>query len=216
MKITILSDNPTSWIISYAEQLKNTLVERGHEVVLWHQASEISPGQCAFFLGCEKIISKEILARNEHNLVIHESALPQGKGWSPLTWQILEGKNDIPITLFEAAEKVDSGRIYLQDTMHFEGHELIDELRDAQGNRTIELALRFVESYPPKEGREQEGEETFYSRRTSKDSELDVRTSIAEQFNLLRVVDNDRYPAFFEYRGYKYIIKIEKFSEDNT
>jgi methionyl-tRNA formyltransferase len=30
---------------------------------------------------------------------VHESALPQGQGWSPMTWQILEGASPIPVTL---------------------------------------------------------------------------------------------------------------------
>jgi spore coat polysaccharide biosynthesis predicted glycosyltransferase SpsG len=34
--------------------------------------------------------------------------------------------------------------------------------------------------------------------------------SIAEQFDLLRVVDPEHYPAFFDYRGKRYIIKMEK------
>jgi methionyl-tRNA formyltransferase len=33
---------------------------------------------------------------------------------------------------------------------------------------------------------------------------------LAEQFDLLRVVDSERFPAFFEYRGRRYKLKIEK------
>ena len=36
----------------------------------------------------------------------------------------------------------------------------------------------------------QTGEESFYSRRWLSDSRLDVNKTIVEQFNLLRVVDN--------------------------
>jgi methionyl-tRNA formyltransferase len=38
---------------------------------------------------------------------------------------------------------------------------------------------------------------------------LDPQKSLAEQFNILRVVDNDRYPAFFEWNGRRYNLKIE-------
>lgn len=47
------------------------------------------------------------------------------------------------------------------------------------------------------------GEESFYSRRMLKDSELDVNKSIREQFNLLRVADNNKYSAFFSYKWKK-------------
>ena len=105
---------------------------------------------------------------------------------------------------------MDSGNIVFRDMMHFEGHELVDELRHMQGQKTIELCLRFLQAPSPPQGRPQQGGESFYPRRTPKDSELDVNRTIAEQFNLLRVVDNERYPAFFKVNGKNYIIRIFK------
>jgi len=63
-----------------------------------HNANELLTGEFCFYLSYGKIVSKDMLSRFKHNLVVHESDLPQGKGWSPLTWQILEGKNRIPVT----------------------------------------------------------------------------------------------------------------------
>ncbi len=147
-----------------------------------------------------------------HNLVVHESDLPQGKGWSPLTWQILEGKNQIPVTMIEAEEKVDSGVIYAQEWIEFQGHELVEELRAAQAKTTIRLCEKFVREYPEiiDTAKEQAGEESFYPRRKPEDSRLDPGKSIKENFNLLRVVDNEKYPAWFELDGWKYLLKIEK------
>ena len=79
--------------------------------------------------------------------MIHESALPLGKGWSPVSWQILEGKSIIPITLFEADMEVDSGVIYFQEHIELDGYELVDEIRQKQGLATIHLALKFVDGY---------------------------------------------------------------------
>ena len=78
------------------------------------------------------------------------------------------------------------------------------------GKKTIELCLRFIQCCPNVTVREQEGEESFYLRRTAKDSEVDVHKTIAELFNNFRIADNVRYPVFFKYKGYKYILKIEK------
>ncbi len=213
MKISILVDNPKSWIMPYAEILLERFLALKHEVRMVQDIGNLREGDCAFFLGCEKIVPRQILNLNKHNLVVHESDLPRGKGWSPLTWQILEGKNEVPISLFEAEDEVDSGEIYLQDVMHFEGHELIDELRVIQGSKTVDMALEFIERYAEFEksgGKKQEGKETFYPRRRSRDSELETDKSIIKLFNKLRVVDNERYPAFFKYKGHTYTIKIEK------
>jgi len=208
--ITVLVDNPDSWIVPYVDALVEALRAPGHTVHSVQHQSEIKQGDVLFLLSCESIVPKETLSLNSHNLVIHESALPKGKGWSPLTWQILEGKNEIPITLFEAVEKVDAGRIYFQDKMVFEGHELLQELRAVQGLRTIELCLRFIGCYPDVGGTEQEGDESFFPRRRADDSRVEVGESILELFNRLRVADNVRYPVFFEHRGFRYVLRIEK------
>jgi methionyl-tRNA formyltransferase len=144
--------------------------------------------------------------------VVHESDLPQGKGWSPLTWQILEGKNRIPVTLLEAADRVDSGPIYNQHWIEFKEHELIDELRAEQAKATNALCHWFINNFPEsaQQARNQIGEESFYKRRRPQDSALDPNKTIAEQFNLLRVVDNERYPAWFSLEGNLFKIKISR------
>ena len=43
----------------------------------------------------------------------------------------------------------------------------------------------------------------------------DSNKSLKEQFNLLRIVDNINYPAFFELDRHKYILKIEKANDEN-
>lgn len=209
-RITILMDSPSSWIVPFGERLKCELLELGHYVRTIQQADELESGDIAFFLGCQKIIPKSKLKLHAHNLVVHESALPKGRGWSPLTWQILEGASHIPVTLFEAAETVDSGVVYFQETLSFEGHELVDELREKQGEATIELAKKFVKAYPDVVGIDQQGEPTYYPRRTPRDSELDPTSTLVQLFGQLRVVDNARYPAFFRYRGHTYVLTITK------
>ena len=146
MLVQIVIDNNNSWIIPYAEQLKELIINKDIKCNLLHEYKKITRGDILVLLSCEQIFRK--LDLNKHNLVVHESALPDGKGWSPLTWQIIEGKHEVVITLFEAEEKVDSGVIYCQDVMKFEGHELIDELRKVQGEKTIELVMKFIDNYP--------------------------------------------------------------------
>ncbi|MCT4628554.1 hypothetical protein [Winogradskyella sp.] len=211
MLIQILVDNPTSWIIPYAEELKQQIEkEFGYDVVFINEHKDVKRGDVLCLLSCEKIFKH--LSYNNYNLVVHESDLPKGKGWSPVSWQVLEGVSRIPVTLFEAAEKVDSGRIYGKQYMELEGHELLTEIKHQQGIKTQELILEFLRNFPV-EGKEQEGEESFYPRRTNKDSELDINQTIKDQFNLLRICDNERYPAFFNYNGQKYFLKIYKEDE---
>lgn len=209
--ISILSDQK-SWMNNHIQKLQMEWLKMGHRVQWVHDKEALGSGDFCFYLSCGQIVSNKTLSQYRHNLVVHESDLPQGKGWSPLTWQILEGKNQIHITLLEAEEKVDSGVIYLQECMEFTGSELINELRDVQGVATLNLCRKFVDDYPNvlNKAIEQKGEDSFYSRRSESDSQLNPDRTIVEQFDLLRIVDNERYPAFFDIRNRRYLLKIER------
>lgn len=209
LDIQILIDNSTSWIIPFAEKLE-MLISKQNTCAFITEVDKIKKGDMLFLLSCEKKISKEIRSLNKYNFVVHESDLPQGKGFSPLSWQIIEGRNEIKITLFEAEEKFDSGNIFGQKNIQFTGTELLDELRHKQGMATIELVMELITMYPDINGKSQFGQSSYYRRRTPTDSELNIDKSIKEQFDLLRTVDNKRYPAFFVYQGIKYVLKIEK------
>ena len=209
--IAIISDR-NSWLNNWLPELVVGFLAAGHSVLWAHQVDSLQTADFCFYLSFSRIVPKTIRGLFKHNLVVHESDLPHGKGWSPLTWQILEGKSKIAVTLIEAEDKVDSGVIYEQEWIDFEGHELIDELRYKQAKSTINLCMSFVSEYPAiiECNKTQTGAESFYSKRRPADSLLDVNDSLANQFNLLRVVDNYSYPAFFEYSGYKYEIHIKK------
>lgn len=213
LKISILIDNPKSWFVPYGQELGAELIARGHEVSFVENPQDLPEGDVAFFLSCEQIIKKDLRDRNTHNIVIHSSKLPQGKGWSPLTWQILEGKNTIPTTLFEAVDAVDAGDVYEVDNIILEGHELLPEIHKKQGEIINSLALRFVDSYPPQNPQVQKGEESFYPKRKPKDSEVSPDKTLAEIFDNFRVADNEKYPVFFTHRGKTYTLKIYKKEE---
>lgn len=208
-KITVLVDND-SWILPYAERLVKALKEMQYQAKLVRSAEAIECGWINFLLGCTHIISEEALSRNQHNLVVHESNLPEGRGFAPMTWQILEGKNDIPICLLEAAAEADAGDIWIQDVIHLDGSELADEWRSVQGEKTLEMCLRLIDEYKSIIKIKQSGLPSYYKRRRPDDSRLDVDKSLREQFNLLRVADNMRYPAYFEIEGNRYLVNISR------
>ncbi|MEK0413631.1 MAG: Bifunctional polymyxin resistance protein ArnA [Bacteroidota bacterium] len=209
MKITILTDNPNSWILPYVEDLKKEL-SRLHEIEHVFKTSDIIGGDIMLVLSCEKLLKIEHLKLHKSNVVVHPSKVPLGKGWSPLAWQVLEGLDKIPVSLFEAVEAVDAGDVYIVDYINLDGHELNDEIKHQQGLLTMKMVKKYIDEFESMVGVPQSGEETFYPRRRQKENELDVNKTIAEQFNLLRVVDNERYPAHFYFKGKKYILKIIK------
>ncbi|MCF6255898.1 MAG: methionyl-tRNA formyltransferase [Gammaproteobacteria bacterium] len=210
LKITILVDTIDSWIHPWAKALKDQFDAIGHSVSYVGSANEIDNGDIAFLLGCIKLVSDDILHKNKFNLVVHPSDLPKGKGFSPVAWQVLEGKKEIPVVMFDAVPEVDAGDVYLRDVIRLDGTELNKEIKDKQGICTLFMCMKFVEHYDGLVPESQNGNESFYKRRTKEDSRLDPEKTIAEQFDLLRVVDNDRYPAFFYLNGERYILHVFK------
>ena len=183
-----------------------------HDVVLVANVSELSDGDLLFLISCQEVIGQSVRSRFKSVLIIHASDLPRGRGWSPHVWQILEGHSEITVTLLEASSNVDSGAIWAQRMVHFEGHELYDEINTAVFGAEISLMNEAVDSWGRIRPRAQDTSGlSYYPRRTAEDSKLDPSKSIAEQFNLLRVADPMRYPAFFEFQGHFYEIKIRKF-----
>lgn len=213
MKIQLLTSSKHSWIVPFGKQLQKQIEIRGHTCTYVYDEQKVEKGDILIFLCYEKIFHR--LDLNVHNLVIHESDLPKGKGMSPLTWQVIEGQSRIPVTLLEATQEFDAGKVYKKIYINLRGDELNSELKHLQGIATIDLVLYFIDNFPlSANGTPQKGDSTFYPRRKAEDSELDINLSIRDQFNLLRVCDNERYPAFFYMNKIKYVLKIEKASNE--
>lgn len=207
--VSILVDE-NSWMVPYAEKAVKEFSDNGDDSVLCYNYEELKENGIVFIFSWQKIMVKKILDRNFKNLVVHASDLPRGKGFSPLTWQILEGINDIPVCLFEAEKELDSGPVVYKEFIKLEGHELINEIRGKLGELHIELARKYLSEIELIDAVPQEGISTIYPRRILSDSKLNPDKSLREQFDLLRVVDNERYPAFFEINGCKYQLSIKK------
>jgi len=177
-----------------------------------NKKSELKTGDILFLIACSEIIEKTITKNFTKTLCIHESDLPEGKGWSPCVYHVLDGKNEIPLTLFEAIDDVDSGDIWKKTKFDLEGHELADEINKKVSEKTLELIDFAIKSFdtiiPQKQGI---SDNSYFKRRTPDDSELDINKTIIEQLNLMRIADENRYPCFFYYKNHRYKLILKKF-----
>ena len=146
MKITILCSSKNhpvySHLLRWVEQ--NSI---SHEISLINNSSEIKDGNILFLIACSEIIDYNTKNKFDKVLCVHESNLPEGKGWSPCVHYILDGKNQIPLTLFEISEKIDSGDIWKKTIFDLEGHELHDEINNLVSIHTIELMNFAIENF---------------------------------------------------------------------
>ena len=210
-RVGLLFDEKNRWIyeflgdLSWAEPVSN----RVDLHALW-EVPEAQGFDLLFILGYTRILPAAQLQSIGLSLVIHESALPQGRGFSPVQWQILEGKNVIPVCLIEAAADADAGDIFATTTIQLEGHELLPEIRALQAAATKTLILKFLTDYPNVTRVPQQGIASTYRRRTAHDDILDPDKSLREQFNHLRIAHNELYPARLIMNGIEYKLRISK------
>ncbi len=209
MKLQVLT-SPNSWFyINYKKISKPYRKYVFGKIITSHK--KINKNSITVIVSYYKIIPNKYLLRSKHNLVVHESSLPKGKGFSPLFWQIINGKKNIIFSLFECASKADAGKIYFKKKINFPSSMLYEEIKEKQMNSAFELIHRFVKKYLKKKNIKaynQKGMSTYYKRIDSAMGKIDVDKSIKSQFNILRTRDNQKFPAYFYYQNKKYILKI--------
>lgn len=210
MKIALLCSDRAHLGFAFLEEWVSRNSAR-HQVTLHDRAQQLTEGDFLFLISCTEIIPATVYTRFRFPLVIHESDLPHGRGWSPLAWQILEGRHEIAVSLIEVSEHVDRGAIWKKSVLRLQGHELLDEINQRLMQVKFELVEYALAHHAHVERIEQKHTDaTYYKRRTPEQSELDPRKSIESQFDLLRIADARRYPAFFTLRGHRYKLVVEK------
>lgn len=182
-----------------------------HEVRLVTSLAEVGSGDILFLVSCTEMVPRAVRDRFRATIVLHASDLPEGRGWSPLVWQVVEGRSRFCVTAIGAEDAVDSGPIWAQQSFELQGHELVDEINAALFDAELALVDHVVANFDALRPRAQSTNGvTYYPRRRPQDSRLDPQRSIADQFDLLRVADPVRYPAFFELRGHRYRVVLKK------
>jgi methionyl-tRNA formyltransferase len=211
MEISILCSDHKHPVVRKLQKWASDMSSRGHTVSLFYDRGNLQGGDILFLVSCNQIIRDTERKKFGTTLVLHASDLPRGRGWSPYIWATLEGANMITVSLLEASDPIDSGAIWLKENFSLEGHELLPEINEKLFTVELSLMTKAVENFTSITPKEQSGDPGLYMRKRSpEDSRLDPNKTIAEQFDLLRVADSQRFPAFIDFRGQRYLIKIEK------
>ena len=214
MKIQFLISS-SSWAVKYKKIIINKIKKLSNNLVItYHHKNLKNNYDINIIFSYFKIIPKKYLSKSKVNLVPHESNLPQGKGMSPLSWQILNNKKEIFFSLIEASSKLDGGVVYYKKKVTIPKTYLFDDIKKIQFDENLKLIIKFIKFYKkfnktPK-FTIQKGKSTYYKKRTPKDSELSIKKTLLKQFNLLRINDNENYPSFFKIYRKKFFIKIYK------
>lgn len=193
------------WVVAHAQEL---------DISVCRKKSELPGGDLLFLISCSEIILATERALYTGVLVLHASDLPRGRGWSPHIWELSQGASFITLTLLEAADSVDSGDIWCKEVVPVPVGALYEEINHLLFQAEFRLMNFAVENFYTitPEPQSVEFKASYYRRRVPEDSEIDPKISLADQFNLIRVCDAERFPAYFKLHGNVYKIKLEKLS----
>lgn len=183
-----------------------------HDVQIASRIETVDQADITYLVSCSQIITADARLRLGAVMVLHASDLPKGRGWSPHVWDIIGGAETLTLSLIEAVDPVDSGGIWVQDRIPVPRDALYDEINALLFEaelKLMDMGLGLLASGALPRA-QPVIESTWHPKRKPEDSELDPTESIEAQFDLIRVCDPDRYPAFFTLRGQRYAIELRK------
>jgi methionyl-tRNA formyltransferase len=212
LRVTLLCSDPCHPVINVLKKWQK-VNKPDYQIDLFTSINEVNQhGDILFLVSCTEIINKSQRGMFNHVLVLHASDLPNNRGWSPHIWAVVNGDSKLTVSLLEAEDKVDTGRIWKKMDIQLDGSELYDEINEKLFDSELQLISWACQNMNTVEPQKQENIKSNYLRqRTPNDSEIDIEKSLKEQFNQLRVCDPERYPAYFYLNNCKYKLKVEKY-----
>ena len=183
----------------FCEDLSNWhLITRKEELCL-ELIDEFNP-RYIFFPHWNWIVPSKILNKYE-SVCFHMTDVPYGRGGSPLQNLIIRGHKETKLTALKMSDELDSGPVYLKDTLSLHGSA--QDIFTRAACQIMELAFKISETNPvPKE---QVGEVTLFKRRGPSDSEITEKWNLEELYDFIRMLDADTYPkAFINFGGYRF------------
>jgi methionyl-tRNA formyltransferase len=163
-----------------------------------------------FIVGCRIIIPSEIYKiPPEGTLAVHDSLLPEYRGFAPLNWAIINGKSKTGVTLFYLNEKIDEGDILIQKEVPISENESAPELYEKICNATVNTVkdgYDLIKTKRVKPVSQVNKEGTYTCSRNPNDGLIDWNQSTKDIYNLIRALENPYPGAFTYYLNKKLII----------
>jgi len=197
--------NKKSYLEKYFKKYSNQF-----EIITDFKKIKKNLNNICIILSFYKIIPSKFLKHSKFNLVVHESNLPKGKGFSPLYWQILKGSGKIVFTLFEATQQMDAGDYYLKKSFDFKKDLFYNDIKVRQLDCALKMISIFLKKLKRKDKIKifkQKGTSTYFRKRNPIDSMLKLDKSLISQINLIRICDDKKFPAFFKFKNKRFVIR---------
>jgi len=192
-----------------------------HHEIPFHESSNVGSQQFdelwstldldyLFAIKWRTMIPENVIAVARHgSIIFHASLLPKYRGWAPVNWPLINGEPRTGVTMFYAANEVDSGDIIEQRERCITDADDAGAI-DAWLNATVEEMLtqnlpRLAEGTAPRVPQDH-AQATYTIWRSPEDGRIDWRRPAREIFNLVRGLTRPYPGAFTMLDGRKLIV----------
>ena len=126
-------------------------------------------------------------------VIFHMTDVPFGRGGSPLQNLVVRGIENTTLTALRCSQEVDAGPVYLKLPLSTLG--TAEEVFMRASLLMLPMLIKIVdERIDPLA---QDGEPTYFQRRTPEQSDLRSASTLANIYNHIRMLDADGYPHAF-------------------
>lgn len=152
-----------------------------------------------FFPHWSWIVPPEIVAQYEC-VCFHMTDVPYGRGGSPLQNLIERGHRETKISALRMTDELDAGPVYLKRPLALS--ERAQDIYERAADIVVDMALEIARTQPTPQP--QQGQPTFFRRRTPEQSRLPADAPIDKIYDHIRMLDADTYPrAFVDYGAFR-------------
>ena len=205
--ILIGSLNPASLLL--VETLRQDLPQL--EINVLEDHVKCNGGELLVALSYGRLVPESVFSSYGLATVIHASALPKGRGWSPANWMLENLETSFTISLIKMVDEIDAGPIIAQRSFELVRANLwvdfVQESQRAQESLLLDLLRGELNTVNLKL---QEGSPSYFRKRTPSDSEIDPSRSIEEQWGKIRAADPVRFPNYFRLHGTEFVLEVKK------
>lgn len=164
-----------------------------------------------FVVGCRIIITEDVYSAPPLGMyAVHDSLIPEYRGFAPLNWAILNGEEEMGVTLFAMADGMDAGDIVAQQPVPIAPHATAPQVYADVCQATTDLVLLVYQQLRDGKTLTRTPQDysigSFTCSRTPNDGVVDWSWETARIYNLVRALAFPYVGAYTFYQNRKLII----------
>lgn len=192
--------NPADEVAAFANAVNVPVWSDVSLAGLGHAISEGQP-DCIVLSSYNRIVPPDVLGHG-YCVNVHYAPLPRYRGRANVNWAIINGEDEIGITIHTVDPDLDAGKVLFQKTVPLGPHDTISDayraLNEVQRQVLGATVARYLDGY---EGESQdERHATYCCSRVEADGEIAWSESTAKIYALIRALGGP-YPPAYTYLG---------------